>query len=252
MNEKKNNGFAALILSLIVVVVAVLAVKFAGGTAANAVKPGPGPEVTPGESDAAPAGKYGVGTYTSTAKGFAGDVTVTITIGEGDVITEVTIVGENETAQLGSVAMEKLAAKIKEGQSVEVDAMTGATFTSNAVITAAADCMAQAEAAAGGSGAAEGEGEAAGAYKPGTYTATSKGFAGDVTATITIGEDGAIADVKFDGPNETAQLGGVALEKLQAKILDAQSAEVDVMSGATFSSKAAIAAAADCLAQAAN
>ena len=35
MNEKKNTGFAALILSLIVVVVAVLAVKFAGGTAAE-------------------------------------------------------------------------------------------------------------------------------------------------------------------------------------------------------------------------
>ena len=75
MNEKKNTGFAALILSLIVVVVAVLAVKFAGGTAASAVKPAPGPEVTPG-GDETPAGKYGVGTYTSTSKGFGGDVTV--------------------------------------------------------------------------------------------------------------------------------------------------------------------------------
>ena len=75
MNEKKNTGFAALILSLIVVVVAVLAVKFAGGTAASAVKPAPGPEVTPG-GDETPAGKYGVGTYTSTVKGFQGDVTV--------------------------------------------------------------------------------------------------------------------------------------------------------------------------------
>jgi len=251
MNEKKNNGFAALILSLVVVVVAVLAVKFAGGTAAaNAVKPGPGPEVTPGESDA-PAGKYGVGTYTSTAKGFAGDVTVTITIGEGDVIADVVIKGDAETPALGGAAMEKLAAKIKDSQSVEVDAMTGATFTSKAVIAAAADCMAQAEAAAGNGGAA-GEGEAAGAYKPGTYTATSKGFAGDVTATITIGEDGAIAEVKFEGPSETPALGGAAMEKLQGKIVDAQSAEVDGMTGATFTSKAAIAAAADCLAQAAN
>ena len=250
MNEKKNNGFAALILSLVVVVVAVLAVKFAGGTAANAVKPGPGPEVTPGESDA-PAGKYGVGTYTSTAKGFNGDVTVTITIGEGDVIADVVIEGAGETPALGGVAMEKLQTKIKETQSVEVDAMTGATFTSNAVITAAADCMAQAEAAAGNGGAA-GEGQAAGAYKPGTWTASSKGFNGDVTVTITIGEDGAIADVKIEGAGETPALGGVAMEKLQGKIKDAQSAEVDVMTGATFTSKAVIAATADCLAQAAN
>ena len=244
MNEKKNTGFAALILSLIVVVVAVLAVKFAGGTAASAVKPAPGPEVTPG-GDETPAGKYGVGTYTSTSKGFGGDVTVTITIAEGDVIADVVIKGDAETAALGGVAMEKLAAKIKDTQSVEVDAMTGATFTSKAVIAAAADCMAQAEAAAG-------EGQAAGAYKPGTYTASSKGFGGDVVATVVIGEDGAIAEVSFVGAAETAALGGVALEKLPAKFVDAQSAEVDAMSGATFTSKAAIAAVADCLAQAAN
>ena len=42
------------------------------------------------------------------------------------------------------------------------------------------------------------------------------------------------------------------MEKLQGKIVDAQSAEVVVMTGATFTSKAAIAAVADCLAQAAN
>ena len=249
MNEKKNTGFAALILSLIVVVVAVLAVKFAGGTAASAVKPAPGPEVTPG-GDETPAGKYGVGTYTSTSKGFGGDVTVTITIAEGDVIADVVIKGDSETPALGGVAMEKLAAKIKDGQSVEVDAMSGATFTSNAVIAAAADCMAQAEAAAGSAPA--GEGQAAGAYKPGTYTASSKGFGGDVVATVVIGEDGAIAEVSFVGAAETAALGGVALEKLPAKFVDAQSAEVDAMSGATFTSKAAIAAVADCLAQAAN
>ena len=247
MNEKKNTGFAALILSLIVVVVAVLAVKFAGGTAASAVKPAPGPEVTPG-GDETPAGKYGVGTYTSTSKGFGGDVTVTITIAEGDVIADVVIKGDAETAALGGVAMEKLAAKIKDTQSVEVDAMTGATFTSKAVIAAAADCMAQAEAAAGSAG----EGQAAGAYKPGTYTASSKGFGGDVVATVVIGEDGAIVEVSFVGAAETAALGGVALEKLPAKFVDAQSAEVDTMSGATFTSKAAIAAVADCLAQAAN
>ena len=245
MNEKKNTGFAALILSLIVVVVAVLAVKFAGGTAASAVKPAPGPEVTPG-GDETPAGKYGVGTYTSTSKGFGGDVTVTITIAEGDVIADVVIKGDAETAALGGVAMEKLAAKIKDTQSVEVDAMTGATFTSKAVIAAAADCMAQAEAAAGSAG----EGQAAGAYKPGTYTASSKGFGGDVTVTITIGEDGAIAKVEMVGAGETPALGGVAMTKLPDKMIAAQSAEVDVMTGATFTSKAAIAAAADCLAQA--
>ena len=249
MNEKKNNGFAALILSLVVVVVAVLAVKFAGGTAASVV-PGPGPEVTPGESDAAPTSKYGVGTYTASVKGFAGDVTVTITIGEGDVITDVVIEGANETPALGGAAMEKLAAKIKDTQSVDVDAMSGATFTSNAVIQAAQDCMTQAEAAAGNGGAAEGG--ASSVYKVGTYTASVKGFAGDVTVTITIGEGDVITDVVIEGANETPALGGVAMEKLAAKIKDTQSADLDAMSGATFTSNAVIQAAQDCLAQAAN
>ena len=117
--------------------------------------------------------------------------------------------------------------------------MTGASFTSKAAIAAAADCLAQ----AGGSGASA-------SYKPGTYTASSKGFQGDVTVTITIGEDGSITEIKMEGPNETPALGGVALTKLPEKMKAAQSAEVDVMTGATFTSKAAIAAAADCLAQA--
>ena len=73
---------------------------------------------------------------------------------------------------------------------------------------------------------------------------------GDVTVTITIGEDGAIAKVEMVGDGETPALGGVAMTKLPDKMIAAQSAEVDVMTGATFTSKAAIAAAADCLAQA--
>lgn len=199
------------------------------------------PEETEAPSVQVPAGAYKPGTYTSTAKGFAGDVTVTITIGEDGAIAEVKMDGPNETPALGGAAMEKLSAKIKEMQSAEVDGMTGASFTSKAAITAAADCLAQ----AGGSGNAAG-----GSYKPGTYTASAKGFAGDVTVTITIGEDGAIKEIKMDGPSETPALGGVALTKLPDKMIAAQSAEVDVMTGATFSSKAAIAAAADCLAQA--
>ncbi len=73
---------------------------------------------------------------TGTAKGFGGDVTVTLTVTDG-VITEATAEGANETAGIGSVAIEKLPAAMVEGNTVNVDAISGATLTSNGVIEAA-------------------------------------------------------------------------------------------------------------------
>ncbi len=248
MNEKKNNGFAALILSLVVVVAAVFVVKFAGGSAKLPVTPVvPGPDQGSDESQA-PASKYVAGTYTATARGYAGDVTAKVTIDENDMIVEVVLEGPSETPALGGVAMEKLPAKIIAAQSAEVDVVASATYTSKGALAAIADCLAQ---AVNNGGTAEG-GEVAGAYKPGTYEASARGYAGEVTAKITIGEDGAIAEVVLEGPSETPALGGVAMEKLPAKIIAAQSAEVDVVASATYTSKGALAAIADCLAQAAN
>lgn len=73
---------------------------------------------------------------TGTAKGFGGDVTVTLTVTDG-IITDATAEGANETAGIGSVAIEKLPAAMVEGNTVNVDAISGATLTSNGVIEAA-------------------------------------------------------------------------------------------------------------------
>lgn len=73
---------------------------------------------------------------TGTAKGFGGDVTVTLTVTDG-IITEATAEGANETAGIGSVAIEKLPAAMVEGNTVNVDVISGATLTSNGVIEAA-------------------------------------------------------------------------------------------------------------------
>ncbi|MCQ2508854.1 MAG: flavocytochrome c [Lachnospiraceae bacterium] len=83
----------------------------------------------------------------------------------------------------------------------------------------------------------------------GTYTSTTKGFGGDITAEVTIA-GGMIADVQVTGPNETEGLGSVAVEKLPGAILAAQSLNIDTVSGASVSSGAIIAAVDDCLAQA--
>lgn len=139
MNEKKSNGFTALLLTLVVAVAVVFGVRMAGGTASQAA-PAPGPG--DGQGGAEAAGKYGVGTYTASGKGINGDdVTVTITIGEGDVITDVQVEGPGETPAIGGPAMEKLQAAILEAQSAEVDAIASATMTSNAAIKSAQACL---------------------------------------------------------------------------------------------------------------
>ena len=74
---------------------------------------------------------------TGTAKGFGGDVTVTVTVTDG-VITEVVAEGPNETEGIGSKAIEALPAQIVESNSLNLDVISGATFTSNAILEAAA------------------------------------------------------------------------------------------------------------------
>lgn len=87
------------------------------------------------------------------------------------------------------------------------------------------------------------------AYTAGTYTGTAKGYGGDVTVTITV-DASSITDVKVEGADETPEVGGAALDSLAQAIKDAGSAEIDGVAGATVTSDAVKAAAADALAQA--
>ena len=81
------------------------------------------------------------------------------------------------------------------------------------------------------------------------YTATADGFGGTVSVTLTI-EDGKIVAAAAEGASETAGIGSNAIEQLPEKMGAANSVTVDGVSGATISSEAVLAAAADALAQA--
>ena len=70
-----------------------------------------------------------------------------------------------------------------------------------------------------------------------TLTGTAKGFGGTVTVTVTR-EGDKITDVKVDAPNETAGIGDKAAAELPAKIVEANSTDVDVIAGATITSEA--------------
>ena len=89
----------------------------------------------------------------------------------------------------------------------------------------------------------------AGAYTPGTYTASAAGIESDVTVTMTFSED-SITEVVVDASGETAQIGGAAAQELADQIMAGQAAEIDGVSGATLTSDAARKAASACIAQA--
>ena len=75
------------------------------------------------------------GDFTGTAKGFGGDVTVTVTLTDG-AITAVTAEGAGETEGVGSKAIELMPADMSESGSIAVDTVAGATITSNAILEA--------------------------------------------------------------------------------------------------------------------
>lgn len=80
--------------------------------------------------------------FSAASRGFGGDITVTLTIDEGK-LTAVDIAGPDETVGIGSVAIEEMSEKMVAANSVAIDSITGATFTSRAILTAAADALAQ-------------------------------------------------------------------------------------------------------------
>lgn len=80
------------------------------------------------------------GDFTGTAKGFGGDVSVTLTLTDS-VITGCTAEGKDETEGVGSQAIAKMPGEIAESGSIAVDGVSGATLTSTAIKEAAAAAL---------------------------------------------------------------------------------------------------------------
>ena len=78
-------------------------------------------------------------------------------------------------------------------------------------------------------------GESGISYKDGTYQGTATGFGGDITVEVTIA-DGKIADVEILSADKEDSAYLTMAKDIIPEIIDAQSADVDTISGATFSS----------------
>ena len=86
---------------------------------------------------------YTAGTYTGTGAGRNGDITVEVVFTD-DAIKSVTITDHAETGGISDPAINTIPEAIVKSQSLGVDAVTGATLTSNGIIDAVADAVEQA------------------------------------------------------------------------------------------------------------
>lgn len=174
--------------------------------------------------------------YNVVAQGYGGDVVLDVIIDDGEIVA-INIVEHSETEGLGDGAMEETVAAIQEGQSVDVDTVSGATKSSEAVIKGVTQALEDAGVELGG-----GEHEQQGVL------GTGSGYGGDIVVDVVI-EDGEITEIFVVEESETSGIGDAAIDEIIEAVLAAQSADVDVVSNATVSSKGAIEAIKDALDQ---
>ena len=234
------------------------------GAAANAAAGGgAGSTVTP--TTEVPAGGYADGTYTGSGTGFGGTITVQVTVSNHKIVSINILDASSETASYFANA-QGVISRIISSQSPNVDAVSGATYSSNGIISAVQNALSQAIPSGNQTTATPtptpspkptrkpvptpkpGEEQK---YKDGTYTGTGKGYSGTVTLTATI-KKGVIKSLEVEH-TDTPMFFKKAWDVLEEEIIQNQSVEgIDTVSGATYSSKGILNAMKDILKQAAQ
>ena len=159
-------------------------------------------------------------TITTTVSGVFGEPVVVETVADENGIYSVTVVQHNETPGIGSVAVDQIPGMILEAQSTDVDALSGATETSNAIKAAVAAALAEAgidPAGFAASGAAE-DAAAENAVYEADVVVVGAGGAG-MTAAITAADAGATVIVlesqAIVGGNSARSTGGMNAAKTE-------------------------------------
>ena len=131
-------------LSLILVLAMVLCMAAYGAAPAQATQAGTYTQKWP-QCAGVPtqARTYTPGTYTGVGAGKNGDITVEVTF-SAEKIERITVVSHSETPSLSDAAIANIPTQIVESQSLGVDAVSGATYTSNGIVEAVADAVKQA------------------------------------------------------------------------------------------------------------
>jgi uncharacterized protein with FMN-binding domain len=127
-------------------------IENSGSSTGSAVASAGTETVSAAATGAAGTGNYTPGTYTASAQGL-GTVTMTATFDETS-ITDIQLDVSQETAEIGGVAADTLIEQCLAAQSSDIDGVSGATLTTNAVKSCLNDCIAQASGTASAAGAA--------------------------------------------------------------------------------------------------
>lgn len=175
--------------------------------------------------------KYIPGTYSAAAKGI-GKVTAAVTV-DKDTITKVDLDLSHETENVGQKTAKQLSAEILAKQSNEVDTITGASLTSNAVRLAVGQALEQAQGK---------EYQSNKALNDGTFSGTAQGHGGPLTVEITA-QDNQITSAKVTKQTESPYVANKVMELIPQEIVAQQTLAVDAVSGATLTSSAITAAA---------
>ena len=166
---------------------------------------------------------YTPGTYTGTAMGFGGPVSIEVTVTR-DAITAAKVTGADETPDVGGAVLGRLG-NLAKTKGLEMDAVTGATYTSRGVKDALGVALAKAT------------GNAIGTPADGKYTVEAIGHEGIITVS-TMFKDGKIMSVAINSQSETEGIGTYAIDRIPSRFVPAQSFNVDAVGGATVSSTA--------------
>lgn len=199
------------------------------------------------------------GVYKGTGTGYAGDITVSVQIKDKQIVA-IDILSTSDDAAFFNRA-KAVIDRIIEGQTLDVDTVSGATFSSNGIISAVKNALTgekdsgetgQSQSggtAAAGSATSVAQVEDASAYKDGTYYGTGTGFGGTLKVQVEI-SGGKIAAIQILENNDGSEYISKASSIINA-IISSQSTNVDTVSGATYSSVGIIQAVRDALSQAA-
>lgn len=203
-----------------------------------------------------PEGGYKDGTYRGSGTGFGGTITVQVTVSGGKITAVDILSASGETGSYFASA-QGVVSKVLSSQSPNVDAVSGATYSSNGIIQAVQNALSQ----AGNSDSAtptptptpkpakKPKKDTSVSYKDGVYEGQAEGFDGTVTVKVTI-KNGKIKKISNTN-TDTPEFFNKAWKTIKSNVISRQStSEIDTVSGATFSSNGILGALSQALSKA--
>ena len=205
-----------------------------------------------------PEGGYKDGTYQGSGTGFGGTITVQVTVSGGKITAVDILSASGETGSYFASA-QGVVSKVLSSQSPNVDAVSGATYSSIGIIQAVQNAISQAGNSDSATPAAtptptpkpakKPKKDTSVSYKDGVYEGQAEGFDGIVTVKVTI-KNGKIKKISNTN-TDTPEFFNKAWKTIKSNVISRQStSEIDTVSGATFSSNGILGALSQALSKA--